>query len=240
MLTIIVTACKKNTPVQAPVAQQLELKPLEYTYLSAKAKMNYSGGGDETKAIADIRMRKDSVIWVSIRTSTGIEGIRALLRPDSAFVVNRLEKSYYAFDYKGLSEKLNFPLTFTMLQSVLTGEMPFQPEGGNTKMSQSDSIIHLSTRNGSFQVDSDISMAFNKLKKITFADLESPNSLSLVYDKFLVADNKVMPFLFDGSLIYIKDGKRYGNNVTLDFSKIEFPSAPITFSFSIPESYEKR
>ena len=41
---------------------------------------------------AFIRMRKDSVLWVSVNALLGIEAFRVLITPDSVKVINKLDK----------------------------------------------------------------------------------------------------------------------------------------------------
>ena len=45
-----------------------------------------------------IRIQKDSVIWISLSPLL-IEAFRCMFTPDSVYIVNRLERSYYAGNY---------------------------------------------------------------------------------------------------------------------------------------------
>lgn len=72
---------------------------------------------------ANVRMRKDSLIWVSVNPMLGIEVLRVLISPDSVKVVSKIpeNKFWYAGDYKVLSEMLKMEADFSMLQDLLVG-----------------------------------------------------------------------------------------------------------------------
>ena len=66
---------------------------IDYNTFSAKVKVDYRGGdGKSYDFNAFLRMKKDSVIWVSINAALGIEAFRILIKPDSVFVLNKLDK----------------------------------------------------------------------------------------------------------------------------------------------------
>jgi len=71
----------------------------------------------------NVRMRKDSLIWVSINPALGIEVLRVLISPDSVKVVSKIpeNKFWYAGDYKVLNDMLKMEADFGMLQDLLVG-----------------------------------------------------------------------------------------------------------------------
>jgi len=66
-----------------------------------------------------LRMKTDSVIWVSI-TGLGFEAARILMRQDSVFVLNKLEKEVFIGDYTIFEQHFGLPINFSMAQKVLT------------------------------------------------------------------------------------------------------------------------
>ena len=51
------------------------LEELSFKYFDAKAKLDFEDGENDFKARADIRMRKDSIIWIRISV-LAFEGVR--------------------------------------------------------------------------------------------------------------------------------------------------------------------
>ena len=64
-------------------------------WLSLKGKINLDKDGQQIKFSTDIRIRKDSAIWMSIKAPFGIELFRTLLTTDSIYFIN-IPKSTYA------------------------------------------------------------------------------------------------------------------------------------------------
>ena len=68
-----------------------------------------------------MKIRKDSLIWISISPGLGLELGRVLLDLDSVHFMNRFEKTYFKSSYAELSEKTKSPLSFMRIQSLLVG-----------------------------------------------------------------------------------------------------------------------
>ena len=66
-----------------------------------------------------IRMRNDSLIWLSVTATMGIEVVRAKVSNDSVWVLNRLEKTYLAEPLDTLSGQLGMPLSLPLIQTLL-------------------------------------------------------------------------------------------------------------------------
>ena len=66
----------------------------QYTTVKAKSKIVFEAGGESQKAIGNMRLRKDSLLWFSI--SNKIEAFRILVSPDSIQWIDRLGKTYYS------------------------------------------------------------------------------------------------------------------------------------------------
>ena len=65
---------------------------VDFEWLSFKARVDYTGDKRSENFTANIRMRKDSVIWASITSLMGIEVARLLITKDSVEVLDRLKK----------------------------------------------------------------------------------------------------------------------------------------------------
>ncbi len=69
----------------------------------------------------NIRIRKDSAIFVSVSPLLGIEMARILITPEKVGIINRLEGTYFEGDMAYVNSILNTQLDFHMLQSMLVG-----------------------------------------------------------------------------------------------------------------------
>lgn len=79
---------------------------------------------DETQSFkANVRMRKDSIIWISITPLMGVEMIRAVITPDSIKYVSKVpnNKHFFLGTLHQLTDITKNEITFEMLQAVLVG-----------------------------------------------------------------------------------------------------------------------
>src|SRR5688572_18214161 len=111
-IAIFAFACsKKITPTAPPSvlvpSSSLSIEEIDFEYLQGKARMVLKDGNKEQEAKAQIRVRKDSVIWMNF-TFIGVQGGRALINQDSITILSNVKKEYYVFDYKDLSKRFNF------------------------------------------------------------------------------------------------------------------------------------
>jgi hypothetical protein len=82
--------------------------------------------GTETESSgfkATIRMRKDSLIWVSITPALGIEMIRVMITPDSLKYLSKIpdNKFYYLGNFEDVNKLVGTAFDFEMLQQLLVG-----------------------------------------------------------------------------------------------------------------------
>ena len=66
-----------------------------------------------------LRMRKDSLVWLSVTATMGVEVLRAKFSTDSVWILNRLEKTYLAEPLDTVSAQLGMPLSLPLIQTLL-------------------------------------------------------------------------------------------------------------------------
>src|SRR4051812_40968596 len=66
---------------------------IDFATFNARVRLKYEGmeGGDNGTAY--VRLKKDSIMWLSVRGALGIEGFRILITKDSVMVINFLKKN---------------------------------------------------------------------------------------------------------------------------------------------------
>ncbi|MBC8156131.1 MAG: DUF4292 domain-containing protein, partial [Bacteroidetes bacterium] len=97
---------------------------IDFIYLTAKAKLSFkSKDQDIDNATVFIRVKKDSLIWLSVR-KVGLEAVRALISPDSIVILYTLQREYSVYDFPTLSRQFNFEMNFDLLQSLIVGYLP--------------------------------------------------------------------------------------------------------------------
>lgn len=91
-----------------------------FEWLTANLDIVADGNGmtsDDLKG--QLRMRKDSLVWVSVSATMGVEVFRVKISNDSVWILNRMEKTYLAEPLDTVSAQLGMPLSLPLLQTLL-------------------------------------------------------------------------------------------------------------------------
>ena len=66
-----------------------------------------------------LRMRKDSLVWLNVTATMGVEVLRVKVSNDSVWIVNRIEKNYLAEPLDTISAQLGMSLSLPLVQTLL-------------------------------------------------------------------------------------------------------------------------
>ena len=93
--------------------------PQSFEWLTANLDIEAEGNGISQDLKGQLRMRKDSLVWVSVTAPMGVEVLRGKVSSDSVWVVNRMEKTYLAESLDTISDQLGVPLSLDLVQTLL-------------------------------------------------------------------------------------------------------------------------
>ncbi|MGB0931281.1 MAG: DUF4292 domain-containing protein [Chitinophagales bacterium] len=214
------------------VENQLERNVFDADWLRMKARITANDGKNKQSFNADIRLRKDSVLWISISPPIlKIEVARVLIRPDSVQVINRLNKQYYAMDVGFLETLTNYPLSFDMLQNILFGNPIIEGEEKNTLTITKE---HYCLQN--ILQDLKLETCLSP-KGFTIAQMNVQDSLQRNLRVTLEDYKEVEKQVFsEKRFISIETPQKY--EVEIKLSKIRV-NDPQKVNFSVPEKYKK-
>ncbi len=121
--TIADTAEPLRNRSAAFLLKKYETNEFRYDWLGMKIDADLTKGEEKQSFKANIRMKRDSIIWISISPALGIEVLRVMLTPDSVKYISRIpdQKHYFLGDFSVLSEVARIDLDFRMLQEILIG-----------------------------------------------------------------------------------------------------------------------
>ena len=114
VLLLVATACSSRKKVVAPA------QPQAFEWLTAKLDLQAEGDGMTVNDLSgQLRMRKDSLMWLSVTATMGMEVLRAKVSNDSVWVLNRIEKTYLAEPLDTVASQLGVPLSLSLVQALL-------------------------------------------------------------------------------------------------------------------------
>lgn len=127
---MLVSACGSSRKLsRAPLAeagaeyllQKMKTHEVKFEWYSAKFSADYKGDRNNASFNGQLRIRKDSVIWITLTPMLGIEAIRIMITPDSIKLINRLNDTYFLGNHDYINRLFNTDLDFDMIQSLLIG-----------------------------------------------------------------------------------------------------------------------
>lgn len=215
--------------------KKMKTKELEVEWLSSRAKITFKDESQTRKFNANIRLRKDSVIWMNVK-KLSVEAFRILITQDSIHIIDRLNKKYYIHGLDYIEEKFNFPGQFQALQTAILGN-PFFFEEQKLSASIADQQYQL-TSGSEIRTRSQylVNGRDYSLKEMSFFDVERNRKLKANVSNYLaVIDNLIFPH----NRIYTVESKETGiAKIDMKFSKVEL-NVPKKIIFSVSNKYER-
>lgn len=213
--------------------------------LSSKVIVSYTTEKESRSFSARVRIKKDSLVWVSIAPVMGIELFRLSVSRDTVKLLNRTNQTYFTRDYNEAKELLKLDIDFHSLQDILLGE--------SLSIYNDDQYLSVPTPNG-FQLRSDSAVvqlavesgdtasAFNHFTDINTQSwkvekTELVNALN--EEHYLASYSNFEPFVtgfFPIIMNFNIDG-REKISVNLKWTKLE-EKPNLNFPFRIPAKYE--
>lgn len=249
-LFFLFSACsrKVTTTKSSPDLKEFKVKNIDFEYLTTSSKIKFSDEDKNFSANANIRIKKDSIIWISVTPGFGIEVARGLITRDSLVFIDRFNKEYTAYDFKELSKKFNFDINFDLVQAMLLGNMFKEVELAD-KVKKEPRYFVVRQEEGPLFIENFVGLQTSKLERVAIVEKESTddfgtkaknNTLNLSYSDFQALEEKVLPFNSLVSLDYHRHGQKKRTEVNIQHKKVSFENEALRFPFSIPEKYARK
>lgn len=243
-LSILTMACSKKitttatTPTITPSRPTLAIEEIDFEYFQGKARMVLRDAKKEREVKANIRVRKDSVIWMTFSV-IGVQGGKALINKDSITVVSNVDKEYYVFEYAELSKRYNFPIDYNVIQDALLGNL-IHDKKEEDSIIQESSVFVLKQQSGTVSVANFINAASMKIEKVEMKESNTSNSLTINYSNFQPVGEKVFPYNGTINLFYKAVSGLLNTTIIFEYNKAEVGDKELKFPFNIPKRYERR
>lgn len=205
-----------------------------YLTFSSKLNIQYEDEyGKQPDFHAFIRLKKDSVIWISfMATFLNIEGYRLLITPDSIKILNKMEKTFATHPYNYIETFTKFPISFSALQNLITGK-PLYAEGEIFATRKSHGFIQVGVRDSAVNNIISINTHRDLLAKqeLNFFSPGRDLQVQLYYDEYTKTDNSYFPDLRE--ILITEPFSR----MKIRLSQYEF-NKELSFPFRRPNNYK--
>ncbi len=249
-------ACSPQRKImKAPIREEgddfliakLKEHELRFEWLTGKFSAEYENEGQTTSFNGQLRIRRDSLIWLSFSPMLGIEVFRIIISQDSVKFINRMNNTYFIGDYSYVNNFLHSNIDFDILQSFLIGNDLSVYENSSFRASIDNNAYKLTTADRrklkKFVRNSQenprvliqniwIDPVNYKITQANVREIQKPNmKLEAKYENFDEVSGQLFPHKLAFDLSADHDIR-----VSVDFSKIIL-DIPQVFPFKIPSGY---
>lgn len=223
---------KEHTVSVAYLEEAIKNAHFNFSSLSARLKVHYHSPKNNQSFVLNLRMKKDSIIWLSA-SLFGIEGVRAILTKDSIKLIDRLNKQYIAQPIAYLQRTVNIQnISFSTLQDIIVGNVLYYQNTSKATSRIDSSYYLLSAITGNFLNNIWLNTGTYKMARNFVQDQAYNQSIDINYADYNSVDKQLFPFK---RTIHIKRGY-FSSTANLDFSKVEI-NKKVSFPFKVPEKY---
>lgn len=239
-------SCKRGTvpvatsPVEPETLNKVTVNNLDFTYFTSRGRVQYESTDSRQSSAMTIRIKKDSVIWISLVPALGIEAVRAKITRDSIIIVDRIHRNYYAGNFDILRERFNIDLNFDILQNVIVGNYTPAGPGQNERLLEETPHQHTQQKRSDLIIDQFIDVSNYKLVRLEAQDQGTNNRMTANYSEF----SQLGPWPFANAVLISLQGRSGGTptstTVSLNHRQASITETDLSFPFSVPAGYEAR
>jgi hypothetical protein len=206
----------------------------DFSTLYIKANAKYSDDQQSQNVTAEIKIKKDEQILVSIRF-LGITMAKASITPTSVSYYEKIKGTYFEGNFSALSQWLGTDLDFNKIQNMLLGEALDDLSKGKYKESLVEQLyrlddlandntkktFYINAANFSVQKQEITQTAEGRMIQVAYADIKE-------YKEGMLPGNVVI-------ITYQPKGKSV---IDLDYNNITF-NEELSFPYSVPNGYNR-
>lgn len=231
------TSCKRTSSLFSGNKDKLVIDDPEFDYLSSKAKFKFEHDGKRTPATANFRIKKDSIIWISVTAGLGVEFARILIDRNNVKVLSKLDKKYYEYEFAELTKQYGFDFSFDLIQSVILGNLsePYQDQ----KVEKFENQFFYLAKKGKYNFKNFVGRESLKLERVLVSDDSTKNTISVNYGDFMMVDQEIFPNEISAVIDYEAQEKP-NTEIEISYSKMVIEQKSLSFPFSVPSRYVRK
>ena len=228
--TVATAAANENTEVSKVINGHYKNQH-DFKTLNIRANAKYEDEKQSHSMNADIRIKKDEIIWINIKF-LGIPMAKAMITPTKVSYYEKINNTYFEGDFSMLSNWLGTDLDFNKVQNLFLGKAIDDLTKDKWVSEVVEKMFKLSLPNSS-----DIAKEFYfeganyLLKKETITQASKNRSLEIRYPSFKEEKGMFLP-----NEINIKAEQKDKVTIDIEYKNTTF-NENLSYPFSIPSGY---
>ncbi len=226
---------KKDTnSISSSTIENYYNNKVDFSTLYIKSNVRFDNGKQTHNVTAEIKIKKDEQILVSIRF-LGITMAKALITPQSVSYYEKINNTYFEGDFSFLSQWLGTDLDYDKVQNMLLGRAIDNLKIGKYKEQVADQTIQLddildTMNKKTFYFDANSYL----LKKQEITQIAASRKIEITYSNQNVFKEATLPYS-----ILINSLQTKGNTeINLEFSAVTF-NEELSFPYTVPNDYKR-
>ena len=216
--------------------QAIQKNRIDFNTFSAKIKVDFEDkDGKKNDLTAFVRLKKDSILWISVNAVFGIEAFRALITPDSVKILNKLDKVVQLRSVEFLQEMARVPFTFNELQNLLVGN-PVYLDSNISSYKSANGLISLISIGDVFKHLLTVNQADYALQNSKLDDINvtRARTCQVIYGDYERKGNVRF-----STFRKITISEKNKLDIELKYKQFDF-NEELNFPFSIPKNYRRQ
>lgn len=206
----------------------------DFSTLYIKANARYSDNKQNQNVAAEIRIKKDQQILVSLRF-LGITMAKASITPTSVSYYEKVKGTYFEGDFTSLSQWLGTDLDYSKIQNMLTGEALDNLNKGKYTKILLDNLYRLDDNaNDNTQKSYYFNPADFTVNKQEVIQKAENRSIQIAYPERVAYKEANLPSSIEINTVQPK-GK---SEINLNYSSVTF-NEELSFPYSVPDGYKR-
>lgn len=237
VLAVLFSSCKKELSTIGTGDERFGIENFDFEYLESKAKLKYNSGKQKIGATASFRMKKDSLIWVSLSPGLGVEVARILADKQGVQVLDKLKKEHYDLKYSTLSELYGFEVSFQLVEALAIGNTLFEPTR-RREVKDDGRFYNFSKEEGVYGVKQYIGKRSKKLERLEAYQTTGGSSVIVNYGGHQEIEKQRVPQKIRAKINMV-DTKDQAV-IDIEYSRMDVQKEPLSFPFTVSSKYTKK
>ena len=228
----VATAAAKDTTEITKIINGHYANESDFKTLNIKANAKYEDPSQSHSLNADIRIKKNEIIWVNIKI-LGFPVAKALITPTKVSYYEKINNTYFEGDFSMLSNWLGTDLDFQKVQNLFLGKAIDDLSKGNWISEINEKLFKLSHAS-----TTDIAKEFYfeaanyLLKKETITQASQNRALEIQYPSYNQVERIFLP-----NAINIKATQKEKISIAIEYKNTTF-NENLSYTYAIPSDYK--
>lgn len=244
LLVVFIISCKSKSVLvdgtadtemkTAKIIEKHYNNKADFAAVYIKASARYSDANQTQNVTAEIKIKKEEIILISIRFF-GITMAKALITPNEVKYYEKINGKYFEGDYTTLSQWLGTDLDFVKVQHLLIGQALDDLTKGKYKTTIEDQLYKLeSTSDRNIQKTFYFESENFLVKKQQIIQPDQDRKLEVSYANHSKYKEMILPT----ELLIEAIQKKGKTNISIDYNTIMFYDE-LSYPYSVPNGYER-